>query len=320
MLQTERGEDCVAAVRRFNRFYTQRIGVLREGLSGSRFSLAEARILYELAQRDFSTASDLARDLGIDAGYLSRIMGGLQRQGLVDRTPAGTDRRRRHLTLTAEGRRAFASLEQGARAEISALLAPLGAPARQRLVAAMREIERELDPATSVTAMSRPAAPSPPPVVLRRPLPGDLGWVISRHGAIYAAEYGFDARFEALVAGVAAAFGKGFDPRREGCWIAEQGGTPVGSVFLVRDSDVAAKLRLLLVEPTARGHGVGRRLVTECVGFAGAAGYRTVTLWTQSILLAARKLYRDAGFRLARSEPHHSFGCDLVGEYWELTL
>jgi DNA-binding MarR family transcriptional regulator len=303
-------DDHVAAMRRFNRFYTQTIGVLHEGLSGSRFSLAEARLLYELAHRERPTASDIGRDLGLDAGYMSRLLRGLQRQKLIARDPASDDRRRRHLTLTAAGRDALAPLDRAARHEIAALLAPLAADAQRRLVAAMREVEGLLNGRAGIAA----------PAMLRPPRPGDLGWVVSRHGALYAEEYGFDARFEALVAEVAAACGKSFDPRYERCWIAEQAGVPVGSVFLARDSDELGKLRLLLVEPAARGHGVGHRLVGECVAFARAAGYRRLGLWTQSILLAARQIYREAGFRLVRSQPHHSFGCDLVGEDWELEL
>lgn len=300
----------VAAVRRFNRFYTEKIGVLREGLSGSRFSLAEARVLYELAQRERPTASEIGRDLGLDAGYLSRLLRGLQRQELIKRDAAADDRRRRHVTLTAAGRDAFAPLDRTARGEIAALLAPLAEPAQHRLIAAMHDIERLLSP----------TADEMEPFVLRPPRPGDLGWVVSRHGAIYAEEYGFDTRFEALVAEVAAAFGNNFDAQCERCWIAEADSAPVGSVFLVRDSDEVGKLRLLLVEPWARGHGIGRRLVGECIAFARAAGYRRLTLWTQSILVAARRIYRAAGFRLVHSRPHHSFGCDLVGEDWELEL
>lgn len=303
-------DDPVAAVRGFNRFYTQKIGVLREGLSGSRFSLAEARLLYELAQRERPTASELGRDLGLDTGYLSRLLHGLQRQGLIARDPAAGDRRRRHLTLTAAGRDAFAPLDRAARGEIAALLAPLAIDGQRRLVAAMRDIEGLL---------GRPAGAAAP-AVLRPPRPGDLGWVVGRHGALYAEEYDFDARFEALVAEVAAAFGKSFDPQCERCWIAEEDGIPAGSVFLVRDGGDRGQLRLLLVEPWARGHGLGRRLVGECVAFARATGYRRLRLWTQSILVAARRIYRDAGFRLVRSRPHRSFGCDLIGEDWELEL
>jgi DNA-binding MarR family transcriptional regulator/GNAT superfamily N-acetyltransferase len=304
----------IASVRRFNRYYTQKIGVLDEGLLRSAFSLTEARVLYELAHCDRPTASELARELYLDPGYLSRILRSFRRQGLIDRDRAATDGRRSHLSLTIAGEAAFAPLDRRSREEIAALLAPLADGAQRRLIAAMRGIEELLDPASVGKA----------PIVLRPPQPGDIGWVAARHGAIYAAEYGFDARFEALVAEIAAAFVTHFDQERERCWIAEADGEPVGSVFLVKDTDKntdgGAKLRLLLVEPAARGRGIGRRLVGECIDFAHAAGYRTITLWTQSVLVAARHIYEAAGFRLARTEPHKSFGRELIGEYWERAL
>jgi DNA-binding MarR family transcriptional regulator/GNAT superfamily N-acetyltransferase len=300
----------VASVRRFNRFYTQKIGVLEDGLLRSPFSLTEARVLYELAHRDRPTASELALDLHLDPGYLSRILRSFRRQGLIERDRAATDGRRSHLSLTAAGEAEFAPLDARSRDEIAALLGSLADGAQRRLVRAMRDIEQLLGPASEAAET----------VILRTPQPGDMGWVASRHGGIYAAEYGFDMRFEALVAEIAAAFVSDFDPQRERCWIAEKGGEPVGSVFLVKDTDRAAKLRLLIVDPAARGRGIGRQLVAECVDFARAAGYRKITLWTQSILVAARRIYEAAGFRLVRSERHHSFGHDLVGEYWELAL
>jgi DNA-binding MarR family transcriptional regulator/GNAT superfamily N-acetyltransferase len=303
-------DDPVASVRRFNRFYTQTIGALDEGLLQSPFTLAEARVLYELAHRDRPAARDLVRELHLDPGYLSRILRGFRRQGLVERARAASDRRRSHLSLTASGRAAFAPLDARSREAVGALLAPLAEGAQRRLTAAMRSIEELLDPGHAETE----------PFVLRPPRPGDIGWVTARHGAIYAEEYGFDQRFEALVAQIAAAFISDFDPRCERCWIAEMSGEPVGSVFLVRDSDSVAKLRLLLVEPAARGRGIGHRLVGECVAFARAAGYRKITLWTQSVLVAARRIYEAAGFDLVRTEPHHSFGVELVGEYWERAL
>ncbi|HEX3538104.1 MAG TPA: helix-turn-helix domain-containing GNAT family N-acetyltransferase [Stellaceae bacterium] len=302
-------EERVAAVRRFNRFYTRRIGVLQEGLLDSEFSLAEARVLYELAHRQSLIARELERDLRLDPGYLSRILRGFQRRGLIERTASSTDRRRRQLQLTAAGRAAFAPLDAASRAEIGALLKTLPEPAQCRAVASMQAIERLLDTA------SRPRE-----VVLRQHLPGDIGWVTARHGAIYAEEYGFDESFEALVAEIAAAFIKTYDPARERCWIAERDGVPLGSVFLVRHSEEIGKLRLLLVDPSARGLGIGRRLVAECVEFARVAGYRTLELWTQSILLAARNIYAATGFRLVKKEPHRSFGQALVGEHWELSL
>lgn len=304
-------DERIAAVRRFNRFYTQKIGALREGLLDSPFSLAEARVLYELAHRKQPTASEIGRDLGFDAGYLSRLLRGFERRGLIERRPSTADRRAHHVSLTAAGEAAFAPLDAASRAEIEEWLGRLAEPAQCRLVTAMTEIEGAL------------ASPDQPPAAftLRAPRPGDFGWVAARHGALYAAEYGFDVRFEALVAEIVAAFVSNFNAARERCWIAEKGGEPVGSIFLVDSGhDDAAKLRLLIVEPSARGLGVGHRLVTECVAFARAVGYRSITLWTQSILVAARHIYQQAGFRLARSEPHHSFGQDLVGEYWELDL
>ncbi len=300
----------IASVRRFNRFYTQKIGVLEEGLLQSPFSLTEARVLYELAHRERPAASELARELHLDPGYLSRILRSFRRQGLIDRARAAGDGRRSHLSLTTEGATAFAPLDKRSRDEIAALLTPLTESAQRRLIAAMRSIEQLLDP----------VAAGEEAFVLRPPQPGDIGWVAARHGALYAAEYAFDARFEALVAEIAAAFVTHLDPQRERCWIAEKNGEPVGSVFLVKDTDSIAKLRLLLVEPAARGLGIGHRLVEECVGFARAAGYRKITLWTQSVLTAARRIYQEAGFELVRTEPHHSFGHDLVGEYWERAL
>ena len=305
-------DDNVSAVRRFNRFYTRRIGVLEEGHLHSPFSLAEVRVLYELAHREDPTAAELAKELGLDAGYLSRILRRFEQRGLVGRTPSAADGRQSHLRLADAGRETFATLNARSSDEIAAMLAPLSPAEQRRLVEAMGVIERLLG------AGAEPRTP----YVLRPHQPGDIGWVISRHGALYAQEYGFDERFEALVAEIAAHFLRHFDPRRERCWIAERGGESVGSVFLVRhpDAEGVAKLRLLLVEPSARGLGIGARLVDECVRFARRAGYRTITLWTQSMLHAARRIYEQAGFRLVREDPHHSFGHDLVGETWELEL
>jgi DNA-binding MarR family transcriptional regulator/GNAT superfamily N-acetyltransferase len=300
----------VTAVRRFNRSYTQKIGMLGERLLDSPFSLTEARILYELAHRERPTASELCRELDLDPGYLSRILGGFRRRGLLVRAASDSDRRQLHLSLSDAGRAAFAPLDSRSRDEIAALLARLPEPGQRRLVAAMAEIERLLAPDSTPKI----------PYLLRPPVPGDIGWVISRHGALYAQEYGFDWRFEALVAEIAAKFIAEFEPGRECCWIAERDGEPVGSVFLVKESEQIAKLRLLLVEPVARGLGIGARLVTEAIRFARRSGYRKITLWTQSLLVAARHIYGTAGFRLAASEPHHSFGHDLVGEHWELAL
>ncbi|HSE79037.1 MAG TPA: bifunctional helix-turn-helix transcriptional regulator/GNAT family N-acetyltransferase [Alphaproteobacteria bacterium] len=297
-------------MRRFNRFYTQKIGVLREGLLDSPFSLSEARVLYELANRDAPTASELARDLGFDAGYLSRIVRGFQGRRLLAKRRSERDGRQSHLTLTAKGRRAFATLDRRSRAEIGGLLSALIIEDQRRLVAAMRTIEGILAPDRRA-----PAA-----YLLRPHRPGDIGWVIGRHGALYAEEYGWDATFEALVAEIAGRFLRDFDAKRERCWIAERDGANVGSVFLVKDTDVVAKLRLLLVDPKARGLGIGRRLVDECIQGARMLGYARLTLWTNDVLHAARHIYERAGFRLAREEPHRSFGHDLIGQYWELAL
>ena len=308
--------DPVAAVRRFNRFYTRRIGALDRGHLDSPFSLPEVRVLYELAHWESShggppSATAVGRELGLDAGYLSRLLRGFERRGLLERTPSAGDARRHDLRLTPAGRDTFAELDARARADVALLLAPLDEPARGRLLAAMRVVEETL---------AGPGAA--PPLVLRPPRAGDLGWVVERHGALYAEEYGWDERFEALVARIVADYVERHEPRRERCWIAELGGGNAGSVFLVRHPERpdVARLRLLLVEPSARGHGIGRRLVDECTRFARQAGYRTITLWTNSVLVSARRIYEAAGYRLVDEAPHHSFGHDLVGQTWELAL
>jgi DNA-binding MarR family transcriptional regulator/N-acetylglutamate synthase-like GNAT family acetyltransferase len=301
----------VAAVRGFNRFYTQKIGVLNEGLLKSRFSLTEARVLYELAHREQPTAADLCGDLALDAGYLSRILTRFEQQGLIARAAAKADRRQSLLTLTAKGRAAFAPLDARSRREIGALMDGMGQAEQAGLVAAMATIERLLG------ARRRQSGS---PYLLRPHQPGDMGWIVHRHGALYAQEYGFDERFEALVADIVAKFITHFDPKKERCWIAERDGAIIGSVFLVRKSKTVAKLRLLLVEPSARGLGIGSRLVEECLRFARQAGYRKITLWTNDVLHAARHIYVKAGFRKIASERHHSFGHDLIGETWELGL
>lgn len=301
----------VAALRRFNRLYTQRIGVLKPGLHDSRFSLTEARLLYELAHRDGLTAGQLCQELGLDAGYVSRMLRGFERDGLLKRRPDAADKRRSLLALTAAGRKAYAPLDQASRNEIGALLQPLGEAGRGRLMQAVQAMENLLQP--------QPAEP-PSPITLRPHRPGDIGWVISRHGAVYAEEYGWDISFEALVAEIGANFLKKFNPAWEAAWIAEKDGERVGSVFVVRQSAKVAKLRLLLVEPAARGHGLGVRLVQTCEDFARSKGYRKMVLWTNGNLLEARRIYERAGYRLVKAEPHHSFGHDLIGEYWEKPL
>ena len=300
----------VRDTRGFNRFYTRRIGVLEEGLLHSRFTLTEARILFELANRETPDASGLARDLGLDPGYLSRLLLGLRRRRLVVSRPVPGDRRRRRLALTDAGRAAFGELDRRSQAEVRTMLRELRPAEREQLVGAMATIQRLLG-----------ATPSPASAVtLRAPGPGDLGWVVSRHGLLYREEYGWDERFEGLVAGVVAEFVERFDPARERAWIAERDGELLGSVFLVRKSEEVAKLRLLLVEPGARGLGLGTRLVAECIAFARAAGYRRITLWTNDVLHAARHIYQRAGFRLVEREPHQRFGEGLVGETWEVEL
>jgi DNA-binding MarR family transcriptional regulator/predicted GNAT family acetyltransferase len=301
-------EPRIAAIRRFSRFYTTVIGALQEGLLHSRFSLTEARVLFELANRDGATASTLGRELGLDAGYLSRILHRFEQERLLVRQVSETDRRQSVLALTEAGRAAFAPLDARSREEVGTLLATLPDDAQTEVVAAMARIEALLG--------ARPSREHR----LRDPQPGDIGWVVARHAALYAAEYGFDARFEALVAKVAGAFLASHDPARERCWIAERDGVNLGSVFVVRVDDELARLRLLLVEPAARGLGIGKRLVAECIAFARAAGYRRMTLWTNDVLLAARGIYLAAGFRLVASQPHSDFGPPCLGEDWELTL
>lgn len=297
-------------VRRFNRFYTSRIGVLDEGLLDSPFSLTEVRVLYEIAHRDGATAARLADDLRIDRGYLSRMLRRFETQGLLRRTASAEDGRASLLGLSARGRRTFSALNARQESAIAALLAPLTPVQQQRMVSAMTEIQRVLDAPASTTS----------PWILRPPVPGDLGWVVHRHGALYAQEYGYDEHFEALVAEIVAEFVKNLDPTRERCWIAERSGEIAGSVFLVRKSQTVAKLRLLYVEPTARGLGIGGRLVDECIRFARQARYRRMTLWTQSELVSARRIYESAGFKLVARKPHRSYGKDLVAETWELRL
>jgi DNA-binding MarR family transcriptional regulator/ribosomal protein S18 acetylase RimI-like enzyme len=308
----------VAALRSFNRFYTRRIGVLDEHLYGTPFTLPQTRVLWELAHYDGVTASELARLLDLDAGYLSRLLATLKSKRLVRAQRSPADARQSVLTLTTAGRRAFAPMDAHSQAQVSALLAPLDEPNRRRLLHATDIIESLLGAPRSDRA----------PYLLRAPQPGDIGWVVARHGAIYAHEYGWDLTFEGLVACIAGRFVERFDAKREGCWIAERDGQNVGCVFVVQarndktdepDRGVA-QLRLLLVEPSARGLGIGARLVAECERFARQAGYRRIKLWTQSTLLAARAIYAKAGYRLVGSEPHRSFGADLIGEVWELVL
>lgn len=303
-------EQRIAAIRRFSRFYTRRIGVLHEGLLGSPYSLTEGRIIYELARRAALSASEIGADLGLDTGYLSRVLKGLEDKGVLTRSPSPEDARRSLLSLTDDGQAAFALLNARSHDEIGELLDRLPEEARQRLVSALE---------TAETLLSREAAP-PPSYLLRPHRPGDIGWVIQRHAELYAEEYGWDISFEALVAEVAGTFLRDFDPAGDCCWIAEMAGERVGSAFVVRQDAETAKLRLVIVDPKARGLGIGARLVEECLRFARLAGYRRMILWTNDVLHAARHIYEKAGFRLILREPHRSFGKDLVGETWERDL
>jgi DNA-binding MarR family transcriptional regulator/GNAT superfamily N-acetyltransferase len=297
-------------VRRFNRFYTRQIGVLNEHLLKSAFSLTEARVIYELAHREQTTATALGEELGLDTGYLSRILQGFQKRGLLARKPSSADGRQTLLALTEKGRGAFAELNARSRDDVGAMLSKLAPAEQDRLLEGMHAVE------TLLGARPEHAAA----YVLRPPRVGDMGWVVHRHGVLYAQEYGWDEQFEALVAGIVAKFIRHYDPKRERCWIAEQEGENVGTVFLVSRSKTVAQLRLMLVEPRARGLGIGNRLVNECVRFARHVGYRKIMLWTNDVLHVARHLYEKAGFRLRREERHHSFGHDLVGQFWELKL
>ena len=301
----------IATVRRFNRFYTGQIGLLNEGLLESPFSLTEVRTMYELAHRQQPTASDLCKDLGLDAGYLSRILRNFERQGLIEKKAAPQDARQSHLSLTKKGRQVFAPLDARSDTQVGAMLEKLSPAKKQDLLHAMRTIESVLSP------QEKPANA----YLLRQHRPGDMGWVIQRHGELYWREYRYGECFEALVAKIAGHFIENYDATRERCWIAEKDGENVGSVFLVQKSKTVAKLRLLLVEPSARGLGIGGRLVSECVRFAREAGYKKTMLWTQSELLAARAIYAKAGFKLVQEKKHRSWGRnDLVSETWELKL
>lgn len=310
--------DRAAALRAFGRFYTRRLGMLDEHLHATRFPLPSARVLWELAHGGPRTAGALARELGVNAGYLSRLVQSLHGQGLLRVERPAADGRQRLLSLTAAGRRAFAPLDRRAQAQAAALLAPLTDEQQRELVYA----------AARMQALLAPDEAPGTGVALRPHRAGDIGWVVSRHGALYAQEYGWDLRFEALVARIAADFVDRFDAAREACWIAERDGARLGCVFLVQAREEAsglpepgvAQLRLLLVEPAARGLGLGKQLVDACTGFARAAGYARIRLWTNSVLLAARGIYQAAGYQLLASEPHESFGQALVGETWELAL
>ncbi|MDR3534644.1 MAG: helix-turn-helix domain-containing GNAT family N-acetyltransferase [Rhodopila sp.] len=302
--------DAIAAVRRFSRFYTSQLGLLSEGLLKSDFSLTEARVLYELAHRETPTATDLCRDLGLDAGYLSRILKTFDQRGLITRAASPSDGRQTLLALTPAGRAAFDPLDRASQEEVLAMIGRLTPTETAQLVQAMRTVEQ----------MMGTQAASAAPIILRPHRLGDIGWIAHRQAILYAQEYGWDETYEILAAEILAGFVRTFDPQWERSWIAEREGQVMGSVFVVRGSDTVAKLRLLYVEPSARGLGLGRRLVNACIGFARETGYATLTLWTNDVLVPARRIYQQAGFTCVAAEPHHSFGKDLVGETWELAL
>ncbi len=304
-------EDAVQSIRRFNRFYTRQIGVLQEHLLQSQFSLTEVRVLYEIAHRDNVTAKELCTDLDLDRGYVSRMLQSFEEQGWIKTTSAQEDRRRQLLSLTTKGRKVFDPLDRRSSDEVAAMLNRLSRDHQKKLLTAIHEIESVLDPVPSSTGSYS----------IRQHRPGDMGWLVQRHGELYWNEYQYDERFEALVAEIVAEFIQNFEPARERCWIAEKNGERLGCVLLVKKSEVVAKLRVLLVEPSARGLGIGKRLVNECIEFARKAGYKKIMLWTQSELTAARKIYEGVGFQLVAEEKHDSWSRkNLVAETWELKL
>jgi DNA-binding MarR family transcriptional regulator/N-acetylglutamate synthase-like GNAT family acetyltransferase len=319
-MQATQAERSIKAIRHFNRFYTAAIGTLQEGLLKSSLSLAEARLLFELATSRHATLSELAGTLRLDMGYVSRILGRFEQRGLLSRKTSAADARRSILSLTKAGRKQFAALDEQSNEQIAGMLSPLVPEQQRQLVQSMSRIEAIL--ATDVGTSDASAETSPRPFMLRTHRPGDMGWIVHRHGALYAQEYGWDERFEALVARIAADFIDQYDPACERCWIAEREDEFLGCVFLVRDrtSERTAKLRLLLVEPTARGLGIGRTLVQQCRHFARQSGYSRVVLWTNSILTSARHIYEEEGYRLIQEEEHTSFGKSLTGQNWELQL
>jgi DNA-binding MarR family transcriptional regulator/GNAT superfamily N-acetyltransferase len=308
------GKNLVAAVRRFNRFYTRHIGVLRKGYLDSPYSLGEMRVLYEIAHGNAPTASDVARALDLDAGYLSRVLRNFEKKGLISRKTSAADARQSHLSLTARGEKVYAPLESRSQEQTAGMLGKLKPAQQAQLVAAMNEIETLVGDPPPRTDDGKPV------YTLRGPRPGDFGWIVSRHAELYAREYGWGEPFEGLCAQIVADFANTNDPARERCWIAEIDGENVGTVMLVKDSDEIARIRLLLIDPKGRGLGLGTRLVDECVSFARAAGYKQITLWTHSILTAARHIYEKAGFTLTSSEKRTSWGKDVVAEFWDLTL
>jgi DNA-binding MarR family transcriptional regulator/GNAT superfamily N-acetyltransferase len=304
--------EAIDRIRGFNRLYTRQLGLLDQGLLGSEFTLTEARVLYELANHGETTATEIARELGIDLGYLSRLIKKFGRRRFIKRTRSPADARQSRLQLTGKGRTAFDPLDRDARSQIAAMIGPMAPDQRLELLGAMQSIRRLLQPGSEKHAHK--------PYGIRGLQIGDVGWIAHRQGILYAQEYGWDATYEALVAEILAGFVKNFDPHRESAWVAERDDAIVGCVFLVRASDGVAKLRLLYVEPTARGLGLGKHLVHECIEFARAKGYRTLTLWTNDVLTSARRIYEAAGFQLTSEDRHHSFGKDLKGQTWDLAL
>ena len=306
-------DERISAFRQFNRFYTQKIGILKQGYLGSKLSLAKVRVLYEISHRENTTAKELSEELALDPGYLSRIISEYSRSNVIKRSRSKVDGRENLLELTEAGRKLFQSLNNRSEKETRTLLNSISSADQNRLIGAMRTMEDVLGPSES----------KQPSYLLRPPRPGDMGWVVNRHGVLYSQEYGWNERFEALVARIVADFMKNYDAKRERSWIAERNGENLGCVFLVKKSTTVAQLRLLLVEPNARGLGIGRRLVEECTSFAKVVGYRKITLWTNSVLHAARHIYQSSGYKLVRKERHHSWGQDLTSETfetWELKL
>jgi DNA-binding MarR family transcriptional regulator/GNAT superfamily N-acetyltransferase len=303
----------IAAMRRFNRFYTRQIGVLRKTYLESPYSLGEARILYEVAQARSPTASDVGRALDLDAGYLSRVLRSLERNGLIQRTVSARDARQSHLALSARGKRAFAPLERRSQRNTGVMLDKLAPTDQSRLISAMSTVQRLLGGGERETPAHRR-------YVLRAPRPGDFGWIVKRHAELYALEYGWTEPFEGVCAQIVADFVNKFDKTRERCWIAEMDGENVGSIILAKETESVARVRLLLLDPKARGLGLGARLVDECITFARRTGYKKITLWTHRVLVAARHIYENAGFKLTRSERHRSWGKQVVGEHWDLAL
>lgn len=301
-------EERAEKVRQFNRFYTHRMGVLHEHLLESDYSLTEVRMLYELAHRPALTSVDLCRMLSLNAGYVSRVIGGFEKQGMVIKSRSADDARIAQLKLTDKGHQTFQPLNDASREQVMGMLRQLSEPEQDQLVHAMAQIQGYL------------GKKEPSGYLLREPQPGDMGWIVHRQGLLYASEYGWNAEFEALVAEIVAKYVQNFDPRSDRCWIAEKDGQVVGSIFVVRQDEATAKLRLLYVDANARGLGIGRRLVDECLRFARQAGYKKMVLWTNSVLVDARRIYEKAGFQLIEEEAHHSFGKNLVGQTWSIDL